>query len=348
MKRTVSKIFLWSVLLFCGVFVGIYLHSEPAIWNYLYRPFKENNIRVNRNKVIDWPAPFKLVTISSKLDGNTQKAFYHPTPSGQPMPLVVSLHSWSGDYAQFDSLSLLCHAQNYNYIHPDFRGPNWGKKSCCSEFVISDIDDAIAFAITNGNVDTTQIYLVGASGGGYAALGSLIKSKYSYKAVSVWVPITDLVAFYEQGEVRKNKFPEDIILCTGSERGELNHKNAYERSPLFWSVPGEKLNTTVNIYAGVFDGIQGPVPITHALNFYNKLIALKGNCDSTAFVTERERVMLLEHKVVDKWASNIEGRQIFLKKECANVLLTIFKGGHEILFSKAFDDCNKTNAVDTK
>lgn len=68
--------------------------------------------------------------------------------------MVVSLHTWSGNYEQKDELAIQCIEKDYNYIHPDFRGPNNTFKACGSKYVIQGIEDAISFAIQNGNVDT--------------------------------------------------------------------------------------------------------------------------------------------------------------------------------------------------
>ncbi|WP_010553442.1 alpha/beta hydrolase family protein [Pseudoalteromonas arctica] len=78
-------------------------------------------------------------------------------------PLIMSLHTWSGDYQQFDPLASLSLKAGWNYIHPDFRGPNNSTDSCLSDKVISDIDDSIFYVIKNGNVDKDNIFIVGTS-----------------------------------------------------------------------------------------------------------------------------------------------------------------------------------------
>ena len=39
-----------------------------------------------------------------------------------------------------------------------------------SDLVISDIEDAIRFAIENGNADQNEVHMIGGSGGGYATM----------------------------------------------------------------------------------------------------------------------------------------------------------------------------------
>ncbi len=62
--------------------------------------------------------------------------------------------------------------------------------------VIQDIEDAISFAIENGNVDTKNIHVIGASGGGYATLLTYMNTRFPIKTFSAWVPISDLKKWY--------------------------------------------------------------------------------------------------------------------------------------------------------
>ena len=94
-----------------------------------------------------WSDEFEVVEIKSPIDGETQKAYFYKTTSSEPQPLIVSLHTWSFDYTQYDSINIQSVEKDLNYIHPDFRGPNKSKDACCSDLVISDIDAAIDFAI---------------------------------------------------------------------------------------------------------------------------------------------------------------------------------------------------------
>ena len=99
----------------------------------------------------DWSNEFEIVEIKSPIDGVLQKAYLYKTKSKLPQPLIVSLHTWSYDYSQFDSINVQSAEKDYNYIHPDFRGANNSKNACCSELAITDIDASIEFAINNKN-----------------------------------------------------------------------------------------------------------------------------------------------------------------------------------------------------
>jgi len=163
-----------------------------------------------------WDEHFKVVTIPSSLDGKIQKARFYKPNTKNSTPLIVSLHTWSGDWNQKDDITDFIVQRELTYIHPDYRGPNWTEEACCSQYAISDIDDAIEYAIKHSNIDTNRIFVVGVSGGGYATLATFMKSKYKIKRFSAWVPISDLVSLYYESLARKNKYANDILLCTHS------------------------------------------------------------------------------------------------------------------------------------
>lgn len=296
-------------------------------------------IKFDDTRDLDWGDDFKVVEIKSHPDGYIHKAYFYPAKSKEPRPLIVSLHTWSGDFTQQDSIANLCLLNDINYIHPDFRGANHTKDACCSCLALEDIDDAITYAIEKGNVDPEQVYVLGVSGGGYATLSCFMKSKHKIRKFSSWVPISDLIAWYHESRIRENKYADDILGCTHSENGVLNEQVATEKSPIYWETPVEKLSgSELSIYAGVYDGIQGSVPITHSINFYNKVLADLSVPDSSKYVSDKEKLLLLEHRKSLGEFGKIGDRDIFLKKEYKNVKLVIFKGRHEMLTGFAFNE----------
>ena len=279
-----------------------------------------------------WSNVFKLVEIKSAMDDHIQKAYFYASTAADPAPLIVSLHTWSGDYTQEDTLSWLCVAKGLNYIHPDFRGKNSTKNSCCSDLVINDIDESITYAIENANVDTSRIYVVGTSGGGYATLSAFMKSKQRIRKFSAWVPISDLIAWYHESSIRQNKYAGDILGCTESNDSMLNMSVAREKSPVYWDTPVSKFdNAELFIYTGIYDGIQGSVPITQSINFYNKLLSDLAVSDSSKYVSAYEKLQLLEFRRPLGDFGKIADRKIFLQKEYKNIKLVIFEGNHEML-----------------
>jgi pimeloyl-ACP methyl ester carboxylesterase len=300
---------------------------------------QKSNAPTSEESKPEWDSAFQKVEITSPLDGHVQPAYFYATQSQQPQPLIVSLHTWSYDYTQYDSLNQFALETDINYIHPNFRGPNNHTKACCSEFVLSDIDAAIDYALEHANVDTNLIYVVGKSGGGYATLAMFMKSRHQIHTFSSWVPLCDLVQWYEDARIRKLDYAKDVLACTQSTGDSLNRKIALERSPYYWPTPVDKLQESrLEIYTGIYDGMtgNGTIPITHAYRFYNKVLADLGVTDSSAYVTETEKLALLEdRKPLDDFGS-IGGRKVALVKEYGNIKLTLFLGGHEMLRKFAF------------
>ncbi|WP_296701436.1 prolyl oligopeptidase family serine peptidase [Algoriphagus sp.] len=303
---------------------------------------EDQNIEIR--KAPKWRDEFKIVKIKSPIDESLQPAYFYKTKSPDPQPLVVSLHTWSNDYTQYDSINGFSLEKDYNYIHPNFRGVNNTKDACCSDLVISDIDASIDFALENANVDTTRIYVIGMSGGGYATLAMFMKSKHRIKKFSSWVPLVDLVQWYEETKILKLKYSAEILACTESQDGLLNEEIARLKSPIFWETPIKKLNySTLEISTGIYDGMigNGVIPITHSINFYNKLLSDLSVTDSTKYVSDRERLRLLEFRKPLGDFGQISGRKVILLKETNNIKLTLFEGGHEILTKYAFEELIK-------
>jgi pimeloyl-ACP methyl ester carboxylesterase len=280
------------------------------------------------------------VSIPSTIDGKTQFAYRYVTTKAKPQPLIVSLHTWSGNYAQIDSLALFARQQDWNYVHPDFRGPNWTPQACCSQYALQDIEDALDHTIRHGNVDTSQIHVVGLSGGGYATLCTYMKSNRRIKSFSAWVPISDLVAWHGEALVREPKHAQDILDCTAPQATSLDTLAAKARSPYFMQTPlAARAGSQLLLYTGICDGHTGAVPITHSILFFNKLVE-----DYTQSGRHPQKV---SPSVMGSLLKNCEGREklpirgkmagrkVFLKRMIDQVGLVVFDGGHELLGQEA-------------
>jgi uncharacterized protein YneF (UPF0154 family) len=335
----ISKILIYFLLLFSGIIIGIFICHKLESWSLNKEKGNEPQIKFDDKRKVEWPTEFKVVEIISKIDNNRQKAYFYRANSNKTKPLVVSLHTWSGYYDQPDPLAELCRSKDLNYIHPDFRGANFTEDACCSDLALSDIDEAITYAIKNSNVDIDKIYVIGVSGGGYATLSTFMKSKHKIKKFSAWASISDINSWYNESRIRNNNYDENILACTGSENGILNVHIAEQRSPVCWKTPVSKIiNSDLYIYAGVYDGIQGSVPITHSINFYNKILSDLKVTDSSLYVTDKEKLQLLEYRVPLGDFGQISGRDICLIKKFKNIKLTVFTGNHEMLPEYAFNE----------
>lgn len=291
-----------------------------------------------------WTTTFQEVEIPSSVDGTLQKAYFFKSTQNRPRPLVVSLHTWSGDYRQNDPLTKEILARDWNYIHPDFRGANNKPESMGSSLVLSDIKDAIEYAVKNGNVDTTEVHIIGVSGGGYATLCAYMQLDYPVKSFSAWAPISDIEAWYWESIGRRQKYADDIVVALG---GTFDSTEARRRSPIFQDFPKQKRqNASLYIYEGIHDGYTGSVPITHSLNMYNRLVAdLKyqlTDLDSIAQLARLDRDLVSNSEIIDLLTKRtlpvsaqaekaLFGRQVYLEKRAGNIHLAIFEGGHEQL-----------------
>lgn len=339
MKITLLKLVISIILLGAGIIAGMNINSNKKADEKSDEKTKQPVVRFDDTSEITWSEDFKLVEIKSSVDSTIQKAYFYTAKPTEARPLIVSLHTWSGDFSQKDDLAGMCKANDINYIHPDFRGSNNTKDACCSHLALNDIDDAITWATENSNVDKEKIYVIGVSGGGYATLSTFMKSKHSIKKFSAWAAITDLIAWYNESKIRGNRYADNILMCTGSENGVLNESVAKAKSPVFMDTPAEKLKTSnLMIYAGIYDGIQGSVPITHSINFYNKLLSDLLVNDKSFYVPDQEKLKLLEYRKPLGEFGSISDRTICLEKKFENIRLVIFEGNHEMLTEYAFNE----------
>ena len=278
---------------------------------------------------LTWHPDFQAVEIRSSLDGAVQKAYFYATRSPRRRPLVVSLHTWSYDWQQPDSLAGLARRLDWNVIHPNFRGPNRSVEACLSRKALADIDDAIDFAVAHARVDTENIFVAGVSGGGYATLGAYMALRHKVHAFFAWAAISDLEAWYSQSLSRGRRYAGDVLRCTGSSGDRLNVRAARERSPLYWPMPHRR-ESGLEIYAGILDGYTGSVPISQSLLFFNRL-AREFRRPDLQF-TQSEVVALLTRGLPPRPDSlRIQGRLVYVTRRVGPVRLTVFEGGHEML-----------------
>jgi len=124
MKTKLFKLTICFLILFSGIIIGILLGQNKTAWALKKKQSITSSIKLHDTKKVEWSKYFEVVEIKSKLDNNIQKAYFFKSRSDRPRPLIVSLHTWSGNYNQIDQLAELCESKDLNYIHPDFRGAN--------------------------------------------------------------------------------------------------------------------------------------------------------------------------------------------------------------------------------
>ena len=278
------------------------------------------------------------VRYRSQADGTLQPARYLPPSGTAAVPLLVGLHTWSGDYRQRDlpAVETWCATRGWAYIHPDFRGPNWTPQATGSDLAVADILDAVRWAQEQGPVDPRRIYLVGGSGGGYYALLMAGRAPQVWTAVSAWVPISDLAAWYHECTARRLGYADHIVKSCGGIPGSSPAVDAAlrQRSPLTWLHQARAVPLDIN--AGIHDGHRGSVPVSQALLAFNAVAAATARIplqDIRAMVENEAVPMHLQAEAVD---DPTYGAHRVLFRRCSGVArVTIFEGGHEVVEAAA-------------
>ncbi len=324
-----------KLIIFFLLFAEIVMAQNNPKW--------DDTIRKN------WPVEFEKTEIKSSVDGKMQKAFVYFTKSETPKPLIVSLHTWSGDYTQIDPLTTAILKKDWNYIHPNFRGPNKTMEACGSKFVVSDIDDAISYALENANVDTTNIHVIGVSGGGFATMLTYMKSAHNIKTFSSWAGISNVVNWYYESLGRNNKYAGDICMSTTGKITDFDVDEAVSRSPFYMETPVKKReNSKLFLYCGVHDGYTGSVPISQTIDLYNKIITdfEKENTNSKVPAEIREIMLRQQNLPGTHIAEKIGDRKIIYQNAFQNkVFLNVFEGGHEMIVDVALNHISPKNIL---
>jgi len=284
-----------------------------------------------------WPEQVKEITYFCSGDSSMQPALFYDSGSNTPRPLLVALHTWSGGYKQSSSIPYArwCIEKDWLFIHPDFRGPNDHPQACGSPLAMGDIQAALQWVKTNCAVDTGRIYLIGNSGGGMAALLAAALYPDSWTAVSAWVPVTDLTAWYKEGIERNNNYPDMVKGSCGGAPGESEavDREYRERSPLTHLAKAKGVILDIN--AGIHDGHSGSVPVSHTLRAFNVLAEKKDrlSTEQIAYFVNEEKVPpgLVEPLKDESYG---EKKPLF-RRQSGNTRVTIFEGGHGIVFEAA-------------
>ncbi len=276
------------------------------------------------------------VKIKSTLDQSLQPSLiWAPeTAKTTPTPLLVFLHSWSGNYKQ-NNAKWLNEAQKrgWIYLHPDFRGVNQQPEACGSRLARQDILDAIDFTIEHYDVDPSRIYLAGTSGGGHMTMLMAGHHPDRFSAASSWVGISELADWYrfhlKDGEPQN--YARMILKSLQDKPGASAEIDAEyrDRSPLYWIANATEVPLDLN--AGVTDGKTGSVPFAQTVNAFNAL----AEKNQTTPVSKAEIQQLWDHGKLqkplpaDQETDETYGRAIHLRRNSGLARVTIFQGGHE-------------------
>jgi acetyl esterase/lipase len=289
--------------------------------------------------------------IRSSLDGSVQRAMFYvpdgarPEQRGEKVPLLVGLHTWSGDYRQTSGGEYLaeCKRRGWVLVHPNFRGPNVRPEACASPLAVQDVLDAVAYAREHARVDPGRIYLVGASGGGHMALVMAARAPHLWAGVSSWVPISDLGAWYRECKSAEppRKYFRDLEKVFGGPPNSGPRRKAYrERSPLFQLTAAKGVPLDIN--AGIHDGYTGSVPVHHTLDAFNVLAESNGHPDKQISAIDIASIGT-DQAVPEALTETTEpllghrAHPVLLHRTAGPARVTLFDGGHEIDVPAALD-----------
>jgi dipeptidyl aminopeptidase/acylaminoacyl peptidase len=251
-----------------------------------------------------------------------------------PAPLLVALHTWSGNYRQGSGRKYLeqAVARKWVLIHPDFRGPNRRPEACASDLAVQDVLDAVAYAREHATVDPRRVYLVGASGGGHMALMMAARAPGLWAGVSAWVPISDLAAWHAETKRAGRKYWRDCEAACGGPPGPDTAGEYRRRSPLFHLTAAK--GVPVDINAGIHDGHNGSVPVSHSLRAFNVLAEANGQPQKELAVGEIEQIVA-KRRIPDHLSAASESlagrraRAVLFHRTAGPARVTLFDGGHE-------------------
>ncbi len=266
-------------------------------------------------------------------DRSEQPAIILRSEGAEPRPLLVALHTWSFDHTQ-DSreYSDYCREHNWNFIFPDFRGPNWKPEALGSELMVADIVAAVEYMKNTGKVDPRRIYLIGGSGGGHATLLLAGRHPEIWAAASAWCPIFDVAAWHREcKDTRFTPYAEHIEqACGGDPRHDAKaRREAERRSPLTWLAGAKDL--PLDIATGIHDGHTGSVPVGHTIKAFNLLARPQDRYSEAEidFINVNEKV---PENFSEPPADPAFGAiKIHLRRQSNRVRVTVFEGGHTLL-----------------
>lgn len=304
-------------------------------------------------------APARLVRIASSSDGALQPCWFYAPPekAGSKVPLVVGLHTWSGDWGSVKSYrSALNEAvkRGWAMVGPDFRGPNSTPEACGSDLAVQDVVDAIEFAKSNANIDPARIYIIGGSGGGHMTLLMLGRHPDIFAAGAAFCPITDLARWHADSLLdhpgRVGKYARMLEASCGGTPAQKAEEYA-KRSPLIWIGRVRSAGVPTYICTGIHDGWTGSVPVGHSIRAYNALADVKDRISEKDIqsIEESQRIPEELDGGDKKDAFYGQKMRIHLRRTSGTARLTIFEGGHGGNFPAGFDFLSrqvKARAVD--
>jgi dienelactone hydrolase len=283
------------------------------------------------------------VLVKSSMDG-AEQPIYVVLPEGfnrdkGPVPLLVSLHSWSYDVEQRNlEREAAAERRGWICVCPNFRGRNDRPEALGSRLAQQDILDAVKWVQEHYPIDRRRIYITGTSGGGHMTMLMAARHPEVWAAASAWAGISDLKAWHDvhvaddYGQMMRQA-------CGGAPGTSAEVDRQYhERSPK--SHLQGAVGVPLEIAHGVHDGHQGSVPVRQALEAFNVIAIASGVQPITEEEIKqlsRQNGRLEKPRPGDEVQDQVFGRQIYLRRMAGPARISIFDGGHEGITDAALD-----------
>lgn len=294
---------------------------------------------IHTGPVPGWPPGIEKISICSSIDRSEQPALFYSPSKNEPVPLLVSLHTWSADYLYPEPFyAHWCKKREWALIRPNFRGPNNRPEACGSELSVADVVDAVNEARNKANIAPERIYLAGVSGGAHAALLIAGRHPQIWAAVSAWCPIFSLANWHAEhrGGGQPDNYARNLeSACGGPPEAGLEVSEQYRRrSPAHWL--SRARGVPIDINAGIRDGHQGSVPVSHSLGAYN-LLSDEGKQISHATISAlaAKPEVPAEYRWPGTDPLYVRGPVLY-RQTSEHARVSLFQGGHEIFPEAAF------------
>ncbi len=258
-------------------------------------------------------------------------------PKGPPVPLLVSLHTWSHNVEQrHKGFEQGAEKLGWLFLLPNFRGRNEQPEACGSLLAQQDILDAVDWVLAHYPVDQRKIYLCGLSGGGHMAMLMAGRYPQRWTAVSAWVGISDLRTWHQRHA--QDSYGKMLRACCGGAPGDSPAVDEQYRlrSPITWIAASKDL--PLDLAAGVHDGHKGSVPVRQTIDAFNAVAqaqGLPGVSEEEIQQISRPDGRLDKPLPSDQPEKSDVGRAIYLRRTAGKARVTIFEGGHQRLDSAA-------------